>query len=99
MSEMNECHSQAKFEITEEDLSYEWGRVSCTRLERLEDKECLCDWIPIMEDVVKAVQDAYRTSFRLLESGNFKNEPNLDNLRNVLISLMAELRLVKSWRL
>jgi hypothetical protein len=99
MSEVNECHSQAKFEITEEELLNEWGRVSCTHLEWLEDKERLNNWILIMEDVVKAVQDAYRMSFRLLESGNFKNEPNLDNLRNVLISLMAELQVVKSWRL
>ena len=47
-----------------------------------EDKECLGDWILILEEIVKAV----------------KNEPNLDNLRHVLISLMAKLQEFKSWR-
>jgi len=47
-----------------------------------EDKERLDDWILILEEIVKAV----------------KNEPNLDNLRHVLISLMAKLQEFKSWR-
>jgi hypothetical protein len=56
------------------------------------------DWLSNMEKIVKAVEDAHNISFKLLESGNFKNEPNLDNLRHVLISLMAKLQEFKSWR-
>jgi len=41
-------------------------------------------WIPILEEVVKAVEDVYR---------------NLENLKNVLISLLAELQVVESWNM
>ena len=95
MSEVNECRSP----ITKEELSWARAVVDRTRLEWMEDKELLDDLIPIMEDVVKAIEDAYRTSFKLLKSGNFKNEPNLNNLRNVLISMMAKLQVVKNWRM
>ena len=47
-----------------------------------EDKEHIDDWIPILEEVVKAVEDVYR---------------NLENLKNVLISLLAKLQVVESW--
>jgi hypothetical protein len=99
MSEVNKCRSPAEFLITKEELSWARAVVDRTRLEWMEDKELLDDLIPIMEDVVKAIEDAYRTSFKLLKSGNFKNEPNLNNLRNVLISMMAELQVVKNWRM
>ena len=49
-----------------------------------EDKERFNDWIPILKEVVKAVEDVYR---------------NLENLKNVLISLLAELQVVESWRM
>jgi hypothetical protein len=88
-----------EFLITKEELSWARDGVNRTRLERMEDKELLDDWIPIMEDVVKTVEDAYRTSFKLLKSGNFKKEPNLNNLRHVLISMMAKLQVVKNWRM
>ena len=52
------------------------------RLEWLECNRLFYDWISNMEEIVKAV----------------KNEPNLDNLRHVLISLMAKLQEFKSWR-
>jgi hypothetical protein len=52
-----------------------------------------------MEDVVKTVEDAYRASFKLLKGGNLQNEPQLNNLRQVLISMMAELQMVKNWRM
>ena len=54
----------------------------CRRLEWLEGNRLFYDWISNMEEIVKAV----------------KNEPNLDNLRHVLISLMAKLQEFKSWR-
>ncbi len=43
----------------------------------------------------KKVKDA---SFKLFKSGNFKNEPTLDNLRNVMISLLDKLQMVERWR-
>ena len=49
-----------------------------------EDKERLDDWIPILEEVVKAVEDVYC---------------NLENLKNVLISLLAKLQVVESWNM
>ena len=49
-----------------------------------EDKEHFDIWIRILEEVVKAVDDVYR---------------NLENLKNVLISLLAELQVVESWRM
>ena len=51
-------------------------------MEWLEGNRLFYDWISNMEEIVKAV----------------KNEPNLDNLRHVLISLMAKLQEFKSWR-
>ena len=65
----------------------------------MEIKELFDDWVPAMEDVVKAVEDAYRTSFKLLKGGNLQNEPQLNNLRQVLICMMAELQMVKNWRM
>jgi len=69
-------------------------------LECMEIKELFDDWVPAMEDVVKAVEDAYRTSLQLLnKDGNLQNEPQLNNLRQVLICMMAELQMVKNWRM
>ena len=66
----------------------------------MEIKELFDDWVPAMEDVVKAVEDAYRTSLQLLnKDGNLQNEPQLNNLRQVLICMMAELQMVKNWRM
>ena len=52
----------------------------CRLLEWLEDKEFLGNWISNMEEIVKAVEDAYC---------------NLENLRNVLISLLAKLQVAE----
>ena len=50
-------------------------------LEWLEDKEFLGNWISNMENLVKAIEDAYR---------------NLENLRNVVISLLEQLQVAES---
>ncbi len=99
MSEVNQCRFPAEFLITNKELSRAWSVVDRPRLEWMDYNELLDDWIPIMEDVVKAVEDAYRTSFKLLKSGNLKKEPHLNKLRQVLISMMAELQVAKNWRM
>jgi hypothetical protein len=47
-----------------------------------------------MDEVVGAIGYAYRSSIRLLESSNFKNESILDLLRAVYIHAMAEVDVV-----
>jgi hypothetical protein len=53
----------------------------CRLLEWLEDKEFLGNWISNMENLVKAVEDAYC---------------NLEDLRDVLISQLEQLRVAES---
>jgi hypothetical protein len=53
--------------------------------------------IPVKADVVKAIQDAYRLSFRLLQSVWFENDPVLSELRALLRRQMAELLVIQSW--
>ena len=90
----------SEFRITQEELSRAQNVVDCSHLECMEIKELFDDWVPAMEDVVKAVEDAYRTSLQLLnKDGNLQNEPQLNNLRQVLICMMAELQMVKNWRM
>ena len=90
----------SEFRITQEELSRAQNVVDRSHLECMEIKELFDDWVPAMEDVVKAVEDAYRTSLQLLsKDGNLQNEPQLNNLRQVLICMMAELQMVKNWRM
>ena len=90
----------SEFRITQEELSRAQDVVDRSHLECMEIKELFGDWVPAMEDVVKAVEDAYRTSLQLLnKDGNLQNEPQLNNLRQVLICMMAELQMVKNWRM
>ena len=89
----------SEFLITKEELSRAQSVVDRSRLECIEIKELLDNWVPVMEDVVKTVEDAYRASFKLLKGGDLQNEPQLNNLRQVLISMMAELQMVKNWRM
>ena len=90
----------SEFRITQEELSRAQNAVDRSHLECMEIKELFDDWVPAMEDVVKAVEDAYRTSLQLLnKDGNLQNEPQLNNLRQVLICMMAELQMVKNWRM
>jgi hypothetical protein len=89
----------SEFLITKEELSRAQSVVDRSRLECIEIKELLDNWVPVMEDVVKTVEDAYCASFKLLKGGNLQNEPQLNNLRQVLISMMAELQMVKNWRM
>jgi hypothetical protein len=50
-------------------------------LEWLEDKVFLCNWIFNMENLVQAIEDVYR---------------NLENYRNVVISLLEQLQVAES---
>jgi len=50
-------------------------------LEWFEDKAFLGNWIFNMENLVQAIEDAYR---------------NLENLRNVVISLLEQLQVAES---
>jgi hypothetical protein len=61
---------RAEYEIAVEELSYARDLWNC---KRLQDKECLDNWLPLIEEVVGVIGYAYCSSFRLLESGNFKN--------------------------
>ncbi len=51
-----------------------------------------------MEEVVSILEEAYRQSFQLFESGQFKREPILGQLRRALITAMSELYVAKRWR-
>jgi hypothetical protein len=53
--------------------------------------------ISVKADVVKAIQDAYRLSFRLLQSVWLENDPVLIELRALLCRQMAELAVIQSW--
>jgi hypothetical protein len=54
---------------------------NCRLLEWLDDKAFLDNWISNMENLVKAVEDAYC---------------NLENLRDVLISQLEQLQVAES---
>jgi hypothetical protein len=51
-----------------------------------------------MEEVVEDVGIVYRSSFRLLETNNFKNESFLGLLRALYIMGLAEVDVVKRTR-
>jgi len=97
--EVDECGTgarwPAKCEITEEELFM--ARFLVKR-EPFQDRKRLDDWLRIMEEVAKDIGIVYRSSFRLLESNNFKDESILDLFRTVYISAMAEVDVVKGER-
>jgi hypothetical protein len=77
--------------ITEEELSCARALVNC---EPFQDRDRLDDWLRIMDEVVGAIAYAYRSSFQLLESNNFKDESILGLLRTVYTCAMAEVEVV-----
>ena len=92
--EVDECGTGARWPpITEKQLSSALAFVK--KREPFQDGKRLDDWLRIMEEVVKVLGILYRSSFRLLESNNFKDESILDLLRTVYISAMAEVDVVK----
>jgi hypothetical protein len=98
--EMDECgtgKSCHEFKISEEEVRLEVPRVNRVRLEDLWEAGRLPVLIPVKADVVKAIQDAYRLSFRLLQSVWFENDPVLSELRALLRRQMAELLVIQSW--
>ena len=84
------------YEITEEELT-KCNWVDRPRLLWMEDQELLDDWLPLMEEVVGILEEAYRKSFQLLQSGQFQREPILGQLRHALITAISELEVVKRW--
>ncbi len=85
--------------ITEEELDYERDMVIRPRLECMDAQELLDVWLlPLVEEVVGIIEEAYRKSYQLFESGQFQREPILDHLRHALITAISELEVVKSWR-
>ena len=84
-------------QITQEELKSEWYVVDRPRLEWMDEQELLDDWIPLMEEVVGILEEAYRKSFQLFESGQFQREPILGQLRHALITAISELEVVKRW--
>ena len=66
--------------------------------EPFQDRKRLDDWLRIMEEVAKDIGIVYRSSFRLLESNNFKDESILDLFRTLYILAMAEVDVVKRER-
>ncbi len=83
------------YQITEEELTG-WGRVDRPHLKWMEDQELLDNWLPFMEEVVGIIDEAYRKSYQLFESGQFKREPILDHLRHALITAISAF-LSKKW--
>ena len=47
-------------QITQEELKSEWYVVDRPRLEWMDEQELLDDWIPLMEEVVGILKEAYR---------------------------------------
>ncbi len=86
-----EARWPAECEITEEELSC--ARTLMNR-EPFQDGERLDDWLQIMDEVVGDIAYAYRSSFQLLESNNFKDESILDLLRTLYTFAMAEVEVV-----
>ena len=84
--EVDECGTGARWPakcgITEEELFF--ARYLVKR-EPFQDGKRLDDWLRIMEDVVEDIGIVYRTTFRLLETNNFKNESFLRLLRTLYI--------------
>ena len=85
----------AKCRITEQELFYARHLV---KREPFQDGKRLDDWLRIMEEVAKDIGIVYRSSFRLLESNNFKDESILDLFRTLYIIAMAEVDVVKRER-
>ena len=97
--EVDECGTGARWppncEITEQELCFVRRLVN---REPFQTKKRLDDWLRIMEDVVEDVGIVYRTTFRLLETNNFKNESFLRLLRALYIMGLAEVDAVKRTR-
>ena len=97
--EVDECGTGARWPatcgITEEELFF--ARYLVKR-EPFQDGKRLDDWLRIMEEVAKDIGIVYRSSFRLLESNNFKDESILDLFRTLYILAMAEVDVVKRER-
>jgi len=97
--EVDECGTgacwPANCEITEQELYF--ARFLVKR-EPFQDRKRLDDWLRIMEEVAKDIGIVYRSSFRLLESNNFKDESILDLFRTLYILAMAEVDVVKRER-
>ena len=97
--EVDECGTgarwPAKCRITQQELFF--ARYLVKR-EPFQDGKRLDDWLRIMEEVAKDIGIVYRSSFRLLESNNFKDESILDLFRTLYILAMAEVDVVKRER-
>ncbi len=86
-------------QITEEELMRQWDRVDPQHLEWMGDEDLWDDWLPLMEEVVGILEEAYRKSYQLFESSDqFKSEPILRKIRKLWITAMAELEAAKDWR-
>jgi len=95
--EVDECGTGARWPpITEKQLSSALAFVK--KREPFQDGKRLDDWLRIMEDVVEDIGIVYRTTFRLLETNNFKNESFLRLLRALYIMGLAEVGAVKRMR-
>ncbi len=93
--EVDECGTGTRWPpkcgITEEELVFVRRLVN---REPFQNRKRLDDWLRIMEEVVEDIGIVYRSSFRLLECNNFKDESILDLLRTAYISAMAEVDVV-----
>jgi len=95
--EVEECGTGPRWpKIKEKQLSY--ARAFVKKRKPFQDRERLDDWLRIMEDVVEDVGIVYRSSFRLLETNNFKKESFLGLLRALYIMGLAEVDVVKRTR-
>jgi hypothetical protein len=97
--EVDECGTGSRWppncEITEQELVFVRRLVNprfFSTTKRLDD------WLRIMEEVVEDIGIVFRSSFRLLETNNFKDESVLDLLRTAYISAMAQVDVVKRQR-
>ena len=97
--EVDECGSGARWPpncgITEQELVFIRRLVN---RRSFQTRKRLDDWLRIMEEVAKDIGIVYRSSFRLFESNNFKDESILDLFRTLYILALAEVDAVKRER-
>ena len=95
--EVDECGTGARWPpITEKQLSCALAFVK--KREPFQDGKRLDDWLRIVEEVAKDIGIVYRSSFRLLESNNFEDEPILDLFRTLYTLALAEVDAAKRER-
>ncbi len=63
------------YQITQEELDYEWDVVDRPRLECMDEQELLDDWLPLMEEVVGILKKPIASRFKSLKVAILQENP------------------------